>query len=274
MKMYRNLIALVCLMLFVMLACKKEQSNEDLTPTPTPVDTVVTTPVDTTIVPPTDTTIVVPPTDSTQTPPVTDTTHTNPPADTTVTTPVTPPSTGDTTTTTPPTTPPVTDTTTAPPPPPAPVLITIKNAGFEDSLAYWKTETAYRGRNGFKASADAVRTGNLGLNFYASQPDHFQYAKQETPWNGKIYQTRKGLKDGIYIFKVYADAVGNGMYLWADGGAGEANVLIKSDINEINTLEFEVKGGIAKFGFICIDAGGSQHYAPYFHADDVELLRK
>jgi hypothetical protein len=156
---------------------------------------------------------------------------------------------------------------------PQPVSITIQNAGFEDSLKFWKQETAYKGKNGFRASKDAVRTGKLGLNFYASQPGHFAGAKQETPWNGKIYQTVNGLADGRYTFKIYADAAGNGMYLWADGGAGEAKVLIKSDKSEINTLDFEVKGGVARFGFICIDANGPQTYAPYFHADDAELLK-
>jgi hypothetical protein len=64
------------------------------------------------------------------------------------------------------------------------------------------------------------------------------------------------------------------MYLWADGGAGEQNVLIKSNVSELNTLDFEVKGGVAKIGFICIDANGPQHLAPYFHADDAELWAK
>jgi hypothetical protein len=174
---------------------------------------------------------------------------------------------------TPTTTPPPPDTT-RPAPSPEPLQIVIQNPGFEDSLKFWKRETAYRGRNGFNASEDAVRTGKLGLNFYAAQPHHWTGAPQETPWNGKIYQTVKGLADGRYTFKVFADAVGNGMYLWADGGTGEVKVLIKSDVNEINTLEFEVKGGIAKFGFICIDANGPQLYAPYFHADDTELWKK
>ncbi len=159
-------------------------------------------------------------------------------------------------------------------PAPPPVAITIQNPGFEDSLKFWKKETAYRGRDGFTASEDAVRTGKLGLNFYAAQPDHWPDAPQETPWNGKIYQTVKGLADGVYTFKIYADAVGNGMYLWADGGTGEVKVLIKSDVNEINTLDFEVKGGVAKFGFICINADGPQLYAPYFHGDDAELWKK
>lgn len=157
---------------------------------------------------------------------------------------------------------------------PQPVSIAIQNAGFEDSLRFWKKETAYKGKNGFRASKDAVRTGKLGLNFYAAQPHHFAGAKEETPWNGKIYQTVNGLEDGRYTFKIYADAVGHGMYLWADGGAGEAKVLIKSDKSEINTLDFEVKGGVAKFGFICINANGPQTYAPYFHADDAELLKQ
>ncbi len=164
---------------------------------------------------------------------------------------------------------------TAQPAPPAPpVQIALKNPGFESNLKYWIKETAYTGKYGFTASVDAVRTGKLGLNFYASQKTHWAGAPQETPWNGTIYQTVSGLADGRYEFTAWADAVGDGMYLWADGGVGEAKVLIKSEINEQNTLTFEVKGGVAKIGFTCINAGGSQQYAPYFHADDVELWKK
>jgi hypothetical protein len=67
--------------------------------------------------------------------------------------------------------------------------------------------------------------------------------------------------------------VGNGMYLWADGGGGEAKALIKSDVTELNTLEFDVKGGVAKFGFNCINANGPQPSAPNFQADDAALLK-
>ena len=177
---------------------------------------------------------------------------------------------------TPPVTPPTdsSQTTTPPPTPPVPVFVTLENPGFEDSLRFWTKETAYKGKNGFIAKVDAVRSGALGLNFYASQTHHYTGAKQEAPWNGKVYQTIDSLADGMYSFKVYADAVGEGMYLWADGGAGEAKVLIKSSKSEVNTLDFEVKGGVAKIGFICIDAGGTQKYAPYFHADDAQLQVK
>jgi hypothetical protein len=160
-----------------------------------------------------------------------------------------------------------------PPPQPEPVEITIKNPGFEDSLYYWRKETTYKGRNGFKVSGAAARSGNLGMSFYASQPHHAGGAKEETPWNGKIVQTVKGLKDGRYRFQIYARAVGNGMYLWADGGGGEAKALIKSDVTELNTLEFDVKGGVAKFGFNCINANGPQPSAPNFQADDAALLK-
>lgn len=188
----------------------------------------------------------------------------------------------------PPLTPPITDTikttpadttkTTNPPdttkPAPTPVSITIKNPGFEDSLHFWKRETTYHGKYGFRVDTSVARTGRLGLNFYVSQPSHFAGALQETPFNGKMYQAVKGLKDGHYTFKVYADAVGNGMYLWANGGTGEVKVLIKSAVSEVNTLDFDVKGGVAMFGFICINADGPQKFAPYFHADDAELLMK
>lgn len=155
-----------------------------------------------------------------------------------------------------------------------PVQVDIINPGFEDSLNGWEIETDYRGIYGFTALDLVVRTGKLALNFYASQPHHFQNAGQETPWNGKIYQTITGLKDGRYTFKVYADAVGHGMYLWAHGGDQEVKMPIKPNTLELHTLDFEVQGGQARIGFICIDAGGDEQYAPYFHADDLELWKK
>lgn len=152
--------------------------------------------------------------------------------------------------------------------------IALVNPGFEDGLTAWKIETAYTGGAGFTSSKDAVRSGNAGLNFYAAQSFHYAGAPQETPWNGKIYQTVSGLTDGNYTFKIYADAVGTGMYLWANGGEQEVKTPIKSAVKgELNTLDFTVKGGVARIGFICIDANGlqTQLYAPYFHADDAEL---
>lgn len=154
--------------------------------------------------------------------------------------------------------------------------IALVNPGFEDGLNAWKIETAYTGGAGFTSSKDAVRTGTAGLNFYAAQSFHYAGAPQETPWNGKIYQTVTGLTDGNYTFKIYADAVGTGMFLWANGGEQEVKMPIKSAMKELNTLDFTVKGGTARIGFICIDANGTQTqlYAPYFHADDAELWTK
>jgi hypothetical protein len=40
----------------------------------------------------------------------------------------------------------------------------------------------------------------------------------------------------------------------------------------VNSLDFVVFGGIAQIGFVCIGANGAAVYAPYFHADDVELF--
>ena len=158
---------------------------------------------------------------------------------------------------------------------PKAVQITIINPGFEDSLKGWKIESAYVGIYGFQAIPDARRTGKNGLNFYAAQSSHYPGAPQETPWNGKIYQTITGLQDGTYTFKIYADAVGNGMYLWANGGGGDVKVKINSNVNELNTIDFIVTGGIGKFGFICIDANGNEApLSPYFHADDAELWTK
>lgn len=153
--------------------------------------------------------------------------------------------------------------------------ITIVNPGFEDSLKGWKIESAYVGIYGFQAIPDAKRTGKNGLNFYAAQSSHYPGAPQETPWNGKVYQTITGLKDGTYTFKIYADAVGNGMYLWANGGGGDVKLKINSNVNELNTIDFVVTGGTGKFGFICIDANGNEApLSPYFHADDAELWTK
>lgn len=155
------------------------------------------------------------------------------------------------------------------------VEIKLRNPSFEDSLHNWTRETTYKGRNGFKARGYAAHNGALGLSFYASQPQHFTGAREETPWNGKIYQTKKNLKDGQYRFQIYAGAVGNGMYLWADGGAGEVKQQIHSDDpSELNVIEFTVKGGVAKVGLICIDANGPQRFAPYFQADDAALFKK
>jgi hypothetical protein len=155
-----------------------------------------------------------------------------------------------------------------------PMQIELVNPGFELRLTGWKIETAYTGWYGFSSDTMARINGDFGLNFYASQPEHFPGAPQDTPWNGKIYQTVTGLPDGKYTFKAYADAVGTGMYLWANGGpqTPEVKVAIKSDVNELNTLDFTVKGGTAQIGFICINASGNPLIlAPYFHADDVEL---
>jgi len=158
--------------------------------------------------------------------------------------------------------------------PPA-TQLAVLNPGFEDSLKHWNVESAYVGIYGFQASKDAVRSGKLGLNFYAAQTAHYPGAPQETPWNGKISQTITGLKDGIYTYKVHVDAVGTGMYLWANGGGGDVKVAVKSKVNELNTLDFTVTGGTAKFGCICIDAKGTESpFSPYFHADDVEVWTK
>lgn len=152
--------------------------------------------------------------------------------------------------------------------------ITVVNPGFEDGLTGWTIQTDYTGVYGFSSNKDAAITGSFGLNFYASQLEHWQGAPQETPWNGKIYQTITGLKDGTYSYMVNADAVGKGMYLWANGGEQDAIVKIKSPVNELHVLDFVVVGGIAKIGFTCIDADGDEVFAPYFHADNVQLWIK
>lgn len=152
--------------------------------------------------------------------------------------------------------------------------ITLVNHSFEDILNGWIIETDYTGAFGFSSSKDAARTGDYGLNFYVPQSTHYPGAPQETPWNGKIYQIITGLKDGLYSYRVHADAVGSGMYLWANGGKQDVKVAIKSNVNELNILDFVVLGGTAKIGFVCIDANGQALFAPYFHADDVQLWIK
>ncbi len=145
------------------------------------------------------------------------------------------------------------------------------NMDFEQKLVGWQIETAYTGFYGFSADTGALRSGKYGLNFFAPQAGEWAGSPQETPWNGKIYATFTNLKDGNYTFKIYADAVGDGMFLWVNGGT-EATAKIKSDNNELNTLDFTVKGGTAKVGFACINANGNKAlFAPYFHADDAEL---
>ena len=157
-----------------------------------------------------------------------------------------------------------------------PVQVALANNGFESQLDNWKVETDYKGPYGFSADTAARRSGGFGLNFYAAQATHWAGAPQETPWNGSIYQTVSGLKDGTYTFKAYADAVGDGMYLWAQGDpeVPGSKVKIKSETSELNSVDFVVKGGTAKIGFICVDAGGTAVFAPYFHADDLELWTK
>jgi hypothetical protein len=157
-----------------------------------------------------------------------------------------------------------------------PTQIPIVNNGFENFLDNWKVESDYVGLFGFSSDTSAKRSGSRGLNFYAAQSTHYVGAPQETPWNGTIYQTISGLKDGTYTFKAYADAVGDGMFLWAQGDPEQpgAKLKIKSEVSELNTMDFVVKGGIAKVGFICVNAGGTAAFAPYFHADDIELWTK
>lgn len=152
--------------------------------------------------------------------------------------------------------------------------INVVNPGFEDSLTGWTIQTDYTGIYGFSSNKDAATTGTYGLNFYAAQQEHWAGAPQETPWNGKIYQTITGLKDGSYSYMVNADAVGKGMYLWANGGEQDVIVKIKSEVNELNVLDFVVVGGTAKIGFACINADGEAMFAPYFHADNVQVWNK
>jgi len=260
----KHVFSSLIVLTFTIIACQKEAKEELVEPVkpPTKVDSTVASAPDGSVKPTPDSTVAsVPPKDTTKatTPPDTTVVPTQPdPEPVEPAKPVVPAEPSE----------PVA------PAEPAPVKIKLRNPGFEQYFHGWTKETDYTGKYGFRAKAEAARSGKLGLNFYVAQRTHWVGAPHETPFNGKVYLTVNALADGIYIYRVYADAVGEGMYLWADGGAGEKKVSINSDINELNTLEFEVKGGVARIGFICINADGKQTYAPYFHADDVELLKK
>lgn len=160
----------------------------------------------------------------------------------------------------------------APVVPVVPEKITITNPGFESGLTGWKIETAYTGIYGFHQDSAAKFGGSYGLSFYAAQPYHYPGNPQETPWNGRIYQTVTGLKNGNYKLKLLGLAQGTGMYVYANGAsAADTKLAFRTDQVERYELDFTVTGGTAKFGFVCIDAGGTQPFAPYFFVDEVEL---
>jgi hypothetical protein len=130
----------------------------------------------------------------------------------------------------------------------------LMNPSFESSLDGWQVES----QGGFTASSVAAQSGQLGLQFTAPSE----------AWNGKIYQTIQNLPDGNYSFTVYAKAAGSGMYLWADGGSGAVTTPIQPAYLDsvyslpLNTLNFAVTGGVAKVGFICIEASSDINQQP------------
>jgi hypothetical protein len=105
----------------------------------------------------------------------------------------------------------------------------VINPSFEDGLNGWTVETDYIGRFGFSASPDA-KGAVTGTELLCFAVVAFPGCTPGTPWDGKIYQTIAGLKDGVYTFRVHADAVGSGMYLWANGGKQEEKVRIRSTL--------------------------------------------
>ena len=162
-----------------------------------------------------------------------------------------------------------------PEPPTVPVKINLTNPGFESPLSSgWTIETTYKGQYGFRQDTAAKLQGSYGLSFYAAQPNHYPGNPQETPWNGRIYQSLQNLKNGKYIFTVYGAAIGNGMYVYANGGKDDYKLAFRTDQVERYQLEFEVTNGTAKVGLLCIDAGGPQMYAPFFRVDELELWTK
>jgi hypothetical protein len=160
--------------------------------------------------------------------------------------------------------------------PTVPTKVTLSNPGFESNLSTgWKIETAYTGMYGFKQDTAAKIAGNYGLSFYAAQPNHWPGNPQETPWNGKIYQTVNGLKKGTYTIKLLGLALGTGMFIYANGGGSDVKISFRTD--QIEAYQFDVDvtaAGTLNFGCICINAGGAQMWAPYFHADEFELWTK
>ena len=159
--------------------------------------------------------------------------------------------------------------------PTEPAKITIANPGFESGLTGWTIETAYKGEFGFKSDSTAKLYGKYGLSFYAAQPNHWPGNPQETPWNGRIYQTVTGLKKGTYTVKLVGLAMGTGMYAYANGGGSDVKVAFRSDVWENYEFAIDVTAtGTVKFGVLCIDAGGPQMWAPYINADDFELWTK
>ena len=181
----------------------------------------------------------------------------------------------------------------------SPKSISIRNSGFE-SISGWTRDSSYFINNagdtikyiglwGFRL-LDSARLGDepdnyLGLNFYVPQPGHTSdtipnwVPPDQTPFSGRFYQT-VSVKDGNYTVQCRAEKLGDGMYLWADGGAGEVKKELTTRLPtepswQINSLNFTVKGGKARIGFKCINADANAqllHNAPYFHADNMELL--
>ena len=134
-----------------------------------------------------------------------------------------------------------------PEPPTVPVKINLTNPGFESPLSSgWTIETTYKGQYGFRQDTAAKLQGSYGLSFYAAQPNHYPGNPQETPWNGRIYQSLQNLKNGKYIFTVYGAAIGNGMYVYANGGKDDYKLAFRTDQVERYQLEFEVTNGTAK----------------------------
>lgn len=121
----------------------------------------------------------------------------------------------------------------------------LTNGGFESYLDGWNMEN----RQSFSASSQAAKSGKAGLYFVSAT----------MPADAKIFQTVNNLADGEYTFSVYAEGAGSGMYLWADGGNGEIKVPIPqakdtAHAMPLSKIDFTVKGGVAKFGFISIAA--------------------
>ncbi len=122
----------------------------------------------------------------------------------------------------------------------------LQNADFENSLDGWQFEN----QGGFTTSSIAAKSGQFGLKFSASA----------TPWNGKAYQTLQNLPNGDYTLSAYGKALGSGMFLWADGGSEVVTAAFQKAYPDsayslpLNTLNFKVTSGVAKIGFICINA--------------------
>lgn len=155
-----------------------------------------------------------------------------------------------------------------------PKQIPLNNAGFENDLDWWQVEYPGEGSaNNFFVNVDRV-TKDHYLNFYATQPSHYNGAPEETPFWGDVMQTVNDLPAGHYVFKAIGGATGEEMYIYvlALSETGEWKEPLKYGDTSQNEVEFDLTApGSVNVGFNCLGAKGDQPLAPYFHIFSTEL---